>query len=92
MTRIYSEGFEFRDVVGLTTTASIYTAVKRSGAACLELSKGDYLSYSVANLTEAYIRFGLYKRDGSGTQGFYLMWRNGTTVLGRIYINYATDG
>ena len=91
MTRIYSEGFEFQDVVGLTTTGSIRASVKRSGAACLQLTRGESITYPVSDLSEVYVRFALYNDSGSGAQGFYLMWRNGTTVLGRIYINYATD-
>lgn len=91
MTRVFSEGFELQDVVGLTTTGSIVTTRKRSGSASLELAKTGYLNLPVSDLAEFFIRFGLYKVSGAGTQGFYMYWRHGTTVLGSLYINFASN-
>ena len=92
MTRVYSEGFELQDLVGLTTTGAINTSIKRSGAASLVINKTQYLTHSVSDLTEAYIRFGIYWTGVTNTWKFDIKWRHGTTVLGGIYIDLELNG
>ena len=93
MTRIFSEGFEMQDEVGLTTSAAVIdTSIKRSGEASIYCIKTGYVDYPVSDLAEAYIRFGLRWGNTSGSPwNFYLQWRHGTTILGSVYISFDTD-
>jgi hypothetical protein len=92
MTRIWTEGFEMRDVVGYTTTGAASTTQKRSGGASIVLTGGQTLTYSVSDLAEAYIRFGIYWSGDSTTSTFRLQFRHGTTVLDELRIDLNTDG
>ena len=92
MTRVFSEGFEMRDIVGLTSTASINTTYKRSGSACLNVPHGSYyLTIPVSDLSEAYLRFGLYW-NGTSSGTFKIHWRKGSTSLGYLSFGDATNG
>ena len=88
MTRVLSEGFELQDTVGLTTTGSINTSIKRSGSASLNIAGAKYITYTVSDLSEFYLRVPFYI-TGNNTINrlLYIQWRKGTTVLGTLQVN-----
>ena len=95
MTRVFSEGFEMQDRVGMTysTSSFITTSAPRSGLCSLGFGRGGSLTIPVSDLTEAYIRVGFkcYSMTDTVSGNFYIAWRKGTTVLGRVYIDFTTN-
>jgi hypothetical protein len=98
MTRVWSEGFEMRDLVGYTASAGagISTTVKRSGGASFysyDWTSG-YLNKSITAVSELYLRFATYL-DNTDTRT--LTWYHDATELGHIHIstggiNISTNG
>ena len=91
MTRVWSEGFEMRDLIGITNSgAAINTTTKRSGGASIRLTKSNlYFQKSITGIDEFYIRFGIYI-DTFSTNGYIeYQWLNTSTVLGRLWVSHT---
>jgi hypothetical protein len=98
MTRVWSEGFEMRDLVGYSTSggAGISTTVKRSGGASFYAFDWQYgyFNKSITAVSELYLRFATYL---DSTNVRTLTWYHDATELGHIYIaasgiNISTNG
>ena len=98
MARVWTDGFEFRDligyclspaVVGVGVLADISTSVKRSGAASLRArtlsSSGGWATYTISDVSEFYLRVGVYIASGSDTVP-KIYWQGGS------YEGYITFG
>ena len=90
MTRVWSEGFEMRDLVGYTTSggAGISTSVKRSGGASFYSFDWEYgyFNKSITAVSELYLRFATYL-DSTNIRTLY--WYHDATELGHIHISTA---
>jgi len=88
MTRVWSEGFEMKDLVVYTSVSAVIdTTYVRSGAASLLLAKSVNLYHSFTGIAELYLRFGFYWWNSNASPSFYIFWRNSGTELGFIYFN-----
>jgi hypothetical protein len=96
MTRILSEGFEMRDIVGWTISGtnnfSASTVQKRSGGASLRAGSGladnGTLYYSLSSdVAEGYFRFGIFivQETQSAQDDIQARWYYNGTLLGGIY-------
>ena len=83
MTRVLSEGFEMKDLVGLSLYDCGISATARSGASSLFLSSGNsWLILPVSDLSELYFRTGYrYYSSSVNASYFSIEFRNGTTIL-----------
>ena len=91
MTRLWTDGFEFKDLVGYCVAplgVSIDTTIKRSGNASAKFfvsgpSDMGWFSFSTDSVSEFYLRFGMYVASASSNWP-RIEWLNGTTSLGYI--------
>jgi len=89
MTRVWTEGFEMRDLVGYTHYGGVIsTTVKRSGAASLAAFEYTFCSFTktITAVSEFYLRIGIYLNS---TETTVFQWKKGGTVLGTINISTA---
>jgi len=89
MTRVWTEGFEMRDLVGYTHYGGVIsTTVKRSGAASLAAFEYTFCSFTktITAVSEFYLRIGIYLNS---TEITVFQWKKGGTVLGTINISTA---
>jgi len=84
MARIFTEGFEMRDLLFFDATGSAGFSTPRSGAASLNLGYQGWGNKTIVDLAEAYFRFGF---RFNGYQGAIFIWYNGGTRLGYIGID-----
>jgi len=87
MTRVWSEGFEMRDLVGYSVVGTYITGTARSGSVALYVPRGQYLGKSITAISEFYIRFGLYVVAYSTNNPIYMSWNKGSTRLGCVYVS-----
>jgi len=93
MTRLYSEGFEMQDTVGLDKFACYEsTDEHRSGEASLNIIGSGTLRYDVNDLDELYFRIALKASGTNTTRAAKISWRNGSTVLGSANIVWTSSG
>ena len=93
MTRLWTDGFEFRDLVGYCTgfSAGINTTVKRSGNASAKIANTGptsegWFTFSFDPISEFYLRFGMYVDTSKDWP--QIIWRSGSTDAG--YVNFGT--
>ena len=84
MARIFTEGFEMKDLLFFDATGSAGFSTPRSGAASLNLGYQGWGNKTIVDLAEAYFRFGF---RFSGYQGAIFIWYNGEAQLGYIGID-----
>ena len=84
MARIFTEGFEMKDLLFFDATGSAGFSTPRSGAASLNLGYQGWGNKTIVDLAEAYFRFGF---RFNGYQGAIFVWYNGGTRLGYIGID-----
>ena len=92
MTRLWTDGFEMQDLIGYCVAdlgVSIQTTVKRSGNASIAFNCSGpspsigWFSFSTSDVSEFYLRFGIYIVNGSSDWP-RIQWMDGTTVLGYL--------
>jgi hypothetical protein len=90
MSRIYTEGFEMRDVLfwDVPSIASIATTNQRSGAACCTGGGSCAPKRYVPFMAEAFWRIGWRTNPVAGTTIW--KWYAGSTELGSVRINSTT--
>lgn len=89
MTRIFTEGAEFNDLIFWNTTSSmLISGTKRSGNYSYHFADyGRYVTKAISSLSEFYIRFAVYT-SGFDTGSYSIFrWYKDTTNLGDIRIN-----
>ena len=87
MTRIYTDGAEFQDLLFFSSTSGSPTAdttTFRSGLASYKMDNNESGSKSITALSEAYFRLAFYISADPGT---ILSWYSGATVLGSLRRN-----
>lgn len=91
MTRVWTDGFEMRDLIGYCVApfaVSINTTEKRSGAASAEFfvsgpTDMGWFSFSIDAVSEFYLRFGLSVGNAS-VDWPRIEWLSGTTSVGYL--------
>ena len=86
MARIFTEGFEFKDTLfwDAGSSVTINTSTVRSGNAACNIPAAVK---TIPALSEFYLRFG-WNSNAFASQPI-LVWRNASTVLGRLFFNNA---
>jgi len=94
MTRIFNEGFEGGHTFWWTnfgSGAAIHANYARSGIYGMKIDQDDSATYTLATgLSEAYLRIPFYLVSYASYAPVLFYWRNGTTSLGSVKINYTT--
>lgn len=92
MTRLFTEGGEFGDMLGWNVATGGIVTTKRSGAYAFNnsIGGGEYtFQKNFTGVDEIYVRTGIYITYSSN--GYLMGLRNGTTVLGYIKHDSATN-
>jgi len=95
MTRLWTDGFEFQDMIGYCIaplgSVQVVTTEKRSGAASAQFGRSGpsnigWFTFSPGTVSEFYLRFGLNVTNASGLLGAWpkIAWESGGTEIGRI--------
>lgn len=91
MARIFGDGAEFGDTLFWDTVGStiIESTIKRSGNYSYKMGATDGIK-NVTAVSEFYFRFAIYCSAFGGSTDF-VVWRSGTTGLGRLSYNTGTN-